>query len=103
RMQMQRSLRSWKAMAAVLGLLGVLVVAGCVTVGAPEVPTEPDTGTPAPAAEAGHAYEVWAIDQGHNQIHIYSPDLEELDVIDLAAEGVELAHMIDFTSDFRYA
>jgi len=54
-------------------------------------------------AEANNDYEVWAIDQGTNQIHIYNPGLEEVARIDLAAEGVRTAHMVDFTADHAYA
>jgi len=53
--------------------------------------------------EANNDYEVWAIDQGTNQIHIYNPGLEEVARIDLAAEGVRTAHMVDFTADHAYA
>lgn len=53
-------------------------------------------------ARAESHYEIWAIDQGTNQVHIYSPALEEVDGIDLAAEGVRTAHMIDFTSDHAF-
>jgi YVTN family beta-propeller protein len=53
-----------------------------------------------PAAAAG--YEVWALDQGTRQIHIIGPDFTVTDVIDL--DGVVTTpHMVDFTSDHRYA
>ncbi|HEU4343432.1 MAG TPA: hypothetical protein VFU31_17935 [Candidatus Binatia bacterium] len=48
-------------------------------------------------------YEIWALDQGTNQVHIYSSDLKEVHRIDLAAKGVRTAHMIDFTSNGAYA
>ena len=48
-------------------------------------------------------YEIWALDQGTNQAHIYSSDLKESHRIDLAARGVRTAHMIYFTSNGAYA
>ena len=54
-------------------------------------------------AQADNDYEIWAIDQGINQVHIYNPALEEVARIDLAAEGVRTAHMVDFTADHAYA
>jgi hypothetical protein len=54
-------------------------------------------------AQADNDYEIWAIDQGTNQVHIYNPALEEVARIDLAAEGVRTAHMVDFTADHAYA
>jgi DNA-binding beta-propeller fold protein YncE len=48
-------------------------------------------------------YEIWALDQGTNQVHIYSSALKEVHRIDLAAKGVRTAHMIDFTSNGAYA
>ena len=57
----------------------------------------------ATSAEAESDYEIWAIDQGTNQVHIYSPALEEVARIDLAAEGVRTAHMVDFTADHAFA
>ena len=53
-------------------------------------------------ARADGHYEIWAIDQGTNQVYIYNPALDEVDRIDLAAEGVRTAHMIDFTSDHTF-
>jgi DNA-binding beta-propeller fold protein YncE len=55
------------------------------------------------AASAAQDYEIWALDQGTHLVHIYSSDLEEVDRIDLGAEGVRVPHMIDFTSDGAYA
>lgn len=57
----------------------------------------------APAEPAAPAYEIWAMDQGTNLIHIFGPDLEELGRIDMEAHGARVPHMIDFTSDDRYA
>ena len=56
------------------------------------------------------SYEIWAADQGTNKLHVFVPDpakggavLAESGVIDLGAAGVDMPHMIDFTSDFAYA
>ena len=48
-------------------------------------------------------YEIWALDQGTHKIHVYDQDLREVSRIDLGAHGVRVPHMIDFTSDGRYA
>lgn len=57
----------------------------------------------APAAANAQDYEIWALDQGTQLVHIYSSDLDEVGRIDLGAEGVRTPHMIDFTSDGAYA
>ena len=62
------------------------------------------------ASDAGGAstrsYEVWAADQGLNNVHIYAPaaagGFEEIDVIDTAADGGLVPHMLDFTSDYAH-
>src|SRR5688572_22305641 len=48
-------------------------------------------------------YEIWALDQGTQMLHIYSSALEEVERVDLGAEGIRVPHMIDFTSDHAYA
>ena len=57
------------------------------------------------ASAPAHAqnYEIWALDQGTNIVHIYSPKLEEVGRIDMNAHGVRVPHMIHFTSDGAYA
>jgi len=56
------------------------------------------------ASPAGaQAYEIWALDQGTNQLHIYDADLKQAARVDLGARGVKSPHMIDFTSDYAYA
>ena len=55
------------------------------------------------SVQAAQDYEVWALDQGTALIHIYNAELEEVDRIDLGAEGIEVPHMVDFTSDHSYA
>jgi DNA-binding beta-propeller fold protein YncE len=60
-------------------------------------------GAATTSAQTNNDYEIWAIDQGTNQVHIYNPALEEVARIDLAAEGVRTAHMVDFTADHAYA
>ena len=51
------------------------------------------------------SHEIWALDQGEgvDRIHVYDPDLTELDVIDFEGWDVTNPHMIDFDSAFRYA
>lgn len=56
-----------------------------------------------PAAADAKDYEIWALDQGTQIIHIYSSALEEIARIDMAEHGVKVPHMIDFTSDHAYA
>jgi DNA-binding beta-propeller fold protein YncE len=61
-------------------------------------------GMAAPAmAQDSPDYEIWAIDQGTGTVHIYGSNLEEIQRIDLAAQGVKTPHMIDFTSDHSFA
>jgi DNA-binding beta-propeller fold protein YncE len=57
---------------------------------------------PTPDA-ASPEYEVWAMDQGTDIVHILGPDFAELDRIDLGSLGMHVPHMIEFTSDHRYA
>jgi hypothetical protein len=56
-----------------------------------------------PGSAAAQEYEIWALDQGTQIVHIYSSDLEEVDQIDLGARGARVPHMIDFSSDFSHA
>ena len=53
------------------------------------------------ARDAGH--EIWAVDQGTNIVYIYDDQHQLADQIDLHALGVRTAHMISFSSDYRYA
>ncbi len=55
------------------------------------------------AQASAQDYEIWALDQGLHSLHIYSSDLEEIESVDLGAAGVQVPHMIDFTSDGAYA
>jgi DNA-binding beta-propeller fold protein YncE len=48
-------------------------------------------------------YEIWALDQGTNIVHIYNAKLEEVGRIDMGTHGVRVPHMIHFTSDHAYA
>jgi len=63
------------------------------------VAVAPPLASPASA----QAYEIWALDQGTNKVHIYGADLKEAARVDLGARGVKAPHMIDFTSDYAYA
>ena len=58
-----------------------------------------------PSLEAAErpSFEIWAMDQGTHIVHIFDPDFTELATIDLGARGAEVPHMIEFTSDYRYA
>ena len=56
-----------------------------------------------PAGAAAQDYEIWAMDQGTNTLHVYSSKLEEVGRIDMGAAGLKVPHMIDFTSDYAYA
>ena len=53
------------------------------------------------------SYEIWGADQGTNTIYIHEPDgdggFEAVDEIDTGAEGGEVPHMVDYTSDYEYA
>jgi hypothetical protein len=52
---------------------------------------------------AAQDYEIWAMDQGTNTLHVYNSKLEEVGRIDMGAQGLKVPHMIDFTSDYAYA
>lgn len=82
-----RSIRSYPIPVVQLGLL-VVIAAGCARTEA----------TP-PAAD----FEVWAMDQGTHVIHVFDPDFVEVARIDMEAHGMRVPHMIEFTSDHRYA
>jgi DNA-binding beta-propeller fold protein YncE len=58
---------------------------------------------PLASTASAQAYEIWALDQGTNQLHIYGADLKEAARVDLGARGVKAPHMVDFTSDYAYA
>ncbi len=77
-------------LAALLVLAFSLVLQGCAR--------EDDRQVP-----ADMAYEIWALDQGTHKLWIYNDGLEEVASIDLGEHGVRTPHMIDFTSDYRYA
>jgi DNA-binding beta-propeller fold protein YncE len=57
-------------------------------------------GTPAPEQAD---FEIWAMDQGTHVVHIFDRDFEEIARIDLESHGMRVPHMIEFTSDYRYA
>jgi DNA-binding beta-propeller fold protein YncE len=54
-------------------------------------------------AGAAASYEVWAMDQGTHVVHIFDPALDEVHRIELEPLGMRVPHMIEFTSDYRYA
>ncbi|MES3162092.1 MAG: hypothetical protein PPP55_11080 [Halorubrum sp.] len=82
----QTTRRTFLAGAAGAGLAGV---AGCA------------------GEEIADSYEIWGADQGTNTIYIHEPDgnggFEHVDEIDTGAEGGEVPHMLDFTTDYEYA
>jgi DNA-binding beta-propeller fold protein YncE len=47
-------------------------------------------------------YEVWALDQGTHTLHIIQHNLKVVRSVPLG-EDMQLPHMVDFTSDYRYA
>lgn len=48
-------------------------------------------------------YEIWALDQGTNVVHIFDSTFRETATVDLGSQGARVLHFIDFTSDYRYA
>jgi DNA-binding beta-propeller fold protein YncE len=92
-----RGARTRHLVALLVGVPLLSFLSACEDAPAPE-PAE--TGEAPAAAER---YEVWAIDQGTHIAHIFDQDLQEVATIDLGAEGVEVPHMLEFTSDYRYA
>lgn len=95
---------------AVAGGIGV---AGCVHDGGPEDdegPGDNDTGGDEGEPQESAAYEVWALDQGTDLVHVYDADeqhsLTKAETLDLKehvdADGVT-PHMIDYSSDYEYA
>lgn len=60
-------------------------------------------GCGAGPADTAADYEIWAMDQGTHVVHIVNPALEEVDRIALEPLGMRVPHMLEFTSDHRYA
>lgn len=54
------------------------------------------------ASAAAAAFEIWALDQGTNVLYVITPDLEVGETIALPA-GIDMPHMIAFSSDQAYA
>jgi len=52
---------------------------------------------------AAGGYEVWAMDQGTHVVHIFNPTFDEVARIELEPLGMRVPHMLEFTSDYRYA
>ncbi|MFY0992554.1 YncE family protein [Halomonas sp. C05BenzN] len=80
-----RTARHFRCLMAGVAGLGLLLQAGSVL------------------ADSDNPYEIWALDQGTHKIHIYDQELREVADIALGDHGVRVPHMIDFTSDGRYA
>jgi DNA-binding beta-propeller fold protein YncE len=70
--------------------VAALAAAGCATLGRQQ-------------GDAARNYEIWALDQGTNVVHIYDTAFAQTATIDLGAMGARVPHMIEFTSDYRYA
>jgi DNA-binding beta-propeller fold protein YncE len=92
-MNQRHEAESFSFTAALLVTLcgGLLAVASC------------DSAPAGLEAQEEVAFEVWAMDQGTNVIHIFDRDLEEIDRIDVEAHGGRVPHMIDFTAGGEYA
>src|SRR5688572_20716891 len=84
----------------VLGLVSIL--AGCRTHAREQVAVGPEV-TVQPEATPDSDYEIWALDQGTHRIHIFDSSLEEIATLDMEPHGVRVPHMVEFTSDHRYA
>lgn len=56
----------------------------------------------AAASATAADFEVWALDQGTNVLYVITPDLRVGETIPLP-DGIDMPHMIDFTSDQAYA
>ena len=95
---------------------GAIALAGCTGGGddeenGDEEANGDENGEDEPGDDAD-TYEVWALDQGQDTIHVYEPagddEFDETETIDVnALEGVPdegvVPHMIDFSSDYEYA
>jgi YVTN family beta-propeller protein len=68
--------------------LALIVLAGCAR-------------TEATSADAD--FEIWAMDQGTNVVHVFDPEFAEVGRIEMEPLGMRVPHMIEFTSDYRYA
>jgi DNA-binding beta-propeller fold protein YncE len=55
------------------------------------------------AAPAAAEFEIWAMDQGTHVIHVFDPAFVELARIEMEPHGMRVPHMLEFTSDYRYA
>ena len=64
-------------------------------------PVEEEVEPDVPVSTAN--YEVWAMDQFNNTIHVINPQLELVESVDISDAGVERTHWIDFTTDYEYA
>lgn len=82
---------------SILSFFSVLLFASLVALGGC---SRDDAGTP-PLTGADH--EIWTLDQGTHTLWIHHPGSDRVERIDLGEQGVRTPHMIDFTSDYRYA
>ena len=76
------------------------LAAACGTVSVPsQVAEEAERALPVSTAN----YEVWAMDQRNNTLHVINPQLEPVESIDFSPDGLKTTHWINFTSDYKYA
>ncbi|THE64228.1 cell surface protein [Salinadaptatus halalkaliphilus] len=106
---------------------GVIAVAGCAggddepgdddadpadDTGTDDTETDDEPDDDEPAETEPTQYEIWALDQGLDNIHLYEPGDGDgefdhtgtIDVNEVTGEDDDLVpHMIDYTSDYEYA
>jgi hypothetical protein len=92
---------------------GIVAVAGCTGDTSDDDGTTDDDDENGEDEQPAGEYEIWALDQGTDTVHLYEPgggddEFERSRTIDLndlegvPEEGV-VPHMIDFSSDYEYA
>lgn len=85
----RRLVRLTPAIRVMLGSgLTLAVVAACARTAS--TPAAPD-------------FEIWALDQGTNVVHVFDPEFAEVGRIEMEPLGMRVPHMIEFSSDQRYA
>ena len=89
----------WHGLGLMIASVLMLALAGCARDDDDAEVVEAPAAKPAAISD----YEIWALDQGTHKLWIYDAALEELARIDLGERGIRTPHMIDFTSDYRYA
>ncbi len=93
------------------GAAGSIALAGCLGEDADDDGEGDDDEGDDEGTDDGEeavGYELWAADQGLDTIYIYESgggeaEFELVDEIDTAADGGEVPHMVDYSSDYEYA